>query len=72
MALAIAGSFALAESARAGFTAVSAPTSSGEIGHADIFNGIYGGSFSAGGLNFSNGSITATRIGRLKNLAKVV
>lgn len=46
----------------AGFTTVFAPTAAGEVGHVDILNGIYGGTFSASGVDFSNGSITATRI----------
>jgi len=49
-------------SARAGFTTVSTSTNRGELGHADILAGVYGGSFSASGVNFTNGSITAVRV----------
>ncbi|MCZ6834400.1 MAG: hypothetical protein O7G85_01370 [Planctomycetota bacterium] len=62
ISLAMATGLAITGSAQAGFTTVVAPTAAGEIGHAAIFDGVYGGSFSASGLNFTNGSITATRI----------
>lgn len=48
--------------AQAGFTTISSGITLGEIGHSDILNGIYGGSFVMDGLNFSNGSITAVRM----------
>lgn len=41
-------------------TSISAPGS--EASHADIFSKSYGGSFSADGLNFTNGSVTAVRV----------
>lgn len=45
--------------ANAAFTTI---TPSGEPTQADILGDLYGGTFVANGLDFSNGSITATRI----------
>ena len=42
-------------------TALTGPAGA-KVSHQDILNSLYGGGFSASGLNFSNGSITATRI----------
>jgi hypothetical protein len=62
LALAGATALAISVSASAGFTTVHAPSAPGEIGHAAILSGVYGGTFSASGVDFSNGSITATRV----------
>jgi hypothetical protein len=45
----------------AGFTTLQAPPS-GEFTHKQIFECTYGGTFTPSGLNFSNGTITATRV----------
>jgi hypothetical protein len=53
-----------AASAQAGFTHVNtndAPAPGQELGHAGIFSNTYGGTFVANGVNYSNGSVTATR-----------
>ncbi len=60
MLAAIAGLTLLgANVVHAGFTTI---TPSKEPGHASILGDIYGGTFTASGLDFSNGSITATRV----------
>lgn len=51
----------VASQAQAGFTTIN-PARPSEDGIAKILSTVYGGTFSANGLNFSNGSITATRI----------
>ncbi len=48
--------------ASADFTTVNAPITAGELGLADIFSGVYGGTFVASGNDFTNGSITAVRV----------
>ena len=48
-------------SARAGFTPINPPPF-GEDTHQEIFTAIYGGSFTQAGLDFTNGTITATRV----------
>jgi hypothetical protein len=50
-----------ATNAYAGFSAVKAPPAS-EAGHAQILSQTYGATFSANGLNFTGGSMTATRL----------
>lgn len=50
-----------ASNTRAAFTEIQAPFG-GEDSHAEIFSNLYGGTFSADGVNFTNGSITAERI----------
>ena len=50
-----------ATSAHAGLTTVKAPRV-GEMGIEQILENTYGGNFNASGANWSNGSITATRI----------
>ncbi|MCZ6834170.1 MAG: hypothetical protein O7G85_00195 [Planctomycetota bacterium] len=55
-------SFVCAAPANAGFTTISSPSARGELSHTEILNGLYGGSFSSSDVNFTNGSITATRI----------
>jgi len=47
--------------ALAGFTAVNAPPS-GEKSIKEILQHVYGGTFTANGVNFNNGSLTANRI----------
>jgi hypothetical protein len=42
-------------------TAIGSPAA-GELSHAQILDGIYGGGFSASGNDFSNGAITASRV----------
>jgi len=53
-----------ASNAFAGFTSIGAPNfgRGGEASQAEILSNTYGGSFTANGLDFTNGSITATRI----------
>lgn len=59
----------LAAPVMAGFTTVQGPAS-GEKSHKQIFEGVYGGTFTGSGINlgngnfsiFSNGTITATRV----------
>jgi hypothetical protein len=46
---------------QAGFTTINAPAF-GELGHEQIFEGIYGQNFSASGLDFVGSTITATRV----------
>lgn len=48
-------------SAEAASTTVN-PPQYGEASHADIFSQVYGGTFVADGLNFTNGTITAKRV----------
>lgn len=48
-------------SAMADFTTVNGPAG-GELGHGAIFGNVYGGVFNPSGLNFTNGTITATRV----------
>ena len=62
-AIAAAATFASfnAASAHAGLTAVK-PAKSSEMGIEQILENTYGGNFTAGGSNFTNGTITATRI----------
>ena len=61
--LAFAGLLAIgAADAKAGFSTVNNPGSVNEMGHAQILSGVYGGSFSQSGANFSSGTMTATRI----------
>jgi len=61
-ALAAMGLYVLtATNAHASFTTINAPAK-GEVGQGAILANEYGGSFSANGVNFSNGSITATRV----------
>jgi len=50
----VAGSTALA-----GFSTIN-PPAAGEIGHLDILNGLYGGSFTQDGVNFINGGAGGT------------
>src|SRR3954467_1729819 len=50
-----------ATAANAGLTTVKAPHN-GEMGIQQILQNTYGGTFNASGNNFSNGSISATRI----------
>jgi hypothetical protein len=52
---------AVVSSSQAGFTNVGSPFF-GELSHKQILSGIYGGTFTASGKNFSNGTITATRV----------
>lgn len=60
--LAFAGVAAVATAdAEAGFTPVNAPPDA-ELSHASVLSYTYGGSFTAAGLSFTNGSITATRL----------
>ncbi len=47
--------------ALAGFTTLGTPPGA-ELNHEQIFECTYGGNFVASGLNFSNGTITATRV----------
>ncbi len=63
LALALTGAAAslAASPAFAASTALTGP-SGASITHQDIFNLLYGGGFNASGLDFSNGSITATRV----------
>lgn len=60
--MAVSAVLLCATTVHGGFTTISAPISAGELNHQQILSGIYGGSFSASGVDFSNGSITATRI----------
>ena len=48
--------------ANAGFTEIGSSSNRGGPGHAEILAGIYGGSFTADGVNFSNGTISAVRV----------
>src|SRR4051812_9121174 len=50
-----------AAQAHAGFTTVNAPWP-GEASQADILSHAYGGTFTANGLNYTNGTVTATRM----------
>ncbi|MEM1212736.1 MAG: hypothetical protein AAGI68_10615 [Planctomycetota bacterium] len=50
-----------ASSASGGFTTI-APPFDGEVGHEAILESAFGGDFVASGLDFSNGTITATRV----------
>jgi MYXO-CTERM domain-containing protein len=70
----LAGLVLAAGNASAGFTAVNAPSTMGEMSHEQILEGIYGGNFSPAGVNYTNGAVTATRIddfgvGGMLNLA---
>lgn len=57
----VLASVASLSTAHAGHTIVR-PAPASEIGAAEIFSHVYGGSFAASGSGFTNGSITATRI----------
>jgi hypothetical protein len=48
--------------ASAGFSTIGASINPSEPSHADIFGDVLGGSFVADGLNFTSGSIAATRV----------
>jgi MYXO-CTERM domain-containing protein len=48
-------------SAQADFTSIGAPFP-GELSQAQILSGLYGGTFTASGVNYGNGSITAVRM----------
>ncbi|MEM6552801.1 MAG: hypothetical protein AAF750_11835 [Planctomycetota bacterium] len=50
-----------ASMASAGFTAI-APPFAGEVGHEEILESTFGGDFVASGLDFTNGTVTATRV----------
>ncbi len=54
----------LAGTARAGFTSIGAPNygNGGEATQAEILSSSYGGMFTASGLDFTNGTLTATRV----------
>src|SRR4051812_9425037 len=64
--LALLCTIAVASSdARAGFTPINfshSPRNSREATHEQILEHTYGGDFTADGMNFSNGSVTVTRI----------
>jgi len=53
-----------ASNAQAGFTTINPPNygKGGEATQAEILSNSYGGSFTSNGLNFTNGTLTATRI----------
>ena len=51
-----------AADAHAGFTNVNAPIHATESSHAQILSQAYGGTFSASGVNFGNGTLTAQRL----------
>ncbi len=51
---------AVSGSAFAEFTTIQ--DNAGEASHLDIFNAVYGGGFTADGLNFTNGTLTAVRL----------
>lgn len=50
-----------AGSAGAGFTTI-APPFIGEVGHEQVLESVFGGDFVASGLDFTNGTVTATRV----------
>jgi hypothetical protein len=52
---------ALVSSSQAGFTTI-AGTFPGQQGQADILSHVYGGTFTASAENFTNGTLTATRV----------
>jgi hypothetical protein len=61
--LAIAGlSLMGVSAANAGFTTIGPTSNPGEPNQATILSHIYGGTFVADGVNFTNGSLTATRV----------
>jgi hypothetical protein len=61
--LAVAGLVALgAARADAGFSTVLPTPHASEVNHDGILSHLYGGTFTANGVNYSNGSVTATRI----------
>jgi hypothetical protein len=60
-AVVLGGCLAVSSSVLAGFTTVNAPPA-GEKSVKEILDHVYGGSFAANGVNFNNGSLTATRI----------
>src|SRR3954470_10647817 len=51
-----------ADVARGGFTSVNSHPPPHEANQEQILEHVYGGNFKADGLNFSNGTVTATRI----------
>jgi len=53
-----------ASNAQAGFTTINPPNygKGGEATQAEILSNSYGGTFTANGLNFTNGTLTATRV----------
>jgi hypothetical protein len=62
--LAALGLSVLAASAQAGFTTIGPPNygNGGEATQAEILSNSYGGTFSSSGLDFTNGTLTATRL----------
>jgi hypothetical protein len=61
--LTIAGATLIgANVASAGFTTINPSLNPAEPTHADILGTLYGGTFSADGVNFTNGTITVTRV----------